>query len=406
MTEAMKGPQEMTRSHSALPKLVAAFVAFATIECGSSGPASAQPPFYDAPASALAGAPGTLIRQEPSSRAPEGATAYRVLYRSTGLKGEPIAVSGTIVVPAGPRPPGGWPIVAWAHPTSGIELICAPSLAVFKFEQIQGLRTMVRQGYVVTATDYPGLGTPGPHPYLVGVSEGRAVLDSARAAENLVGESGASVALWGHSQGGQAVLYAGLLAHSYAPDLHLVGIAAAAPATDIGTLMQDDEASPGGKNLLAMTLWSWSRVFGAPLQSVVDPAAMPTINKLAASCLESPIDMRPRRRDAMALQKRFLAVSNLTAIEPWRTLLAQNTIGVLPPSIPIFIAQGEKDQTVQPQVTRDYVGRLCAAHSRVSLMIMPDVGHGAAAMKSALTAVGWIADRFAGAPAPDDCPRG
>jgi acetyl esterase/lipase len=379
--------------------------ALAAIWLAAAAPAAtAQTTFYDPPASALPGLPGTLIASEPSSRAPEGAKAWRVLYRSTGLKGEPIAVSGTIVVPTGPPPPGGWPIVAWAHPTSGIVPICAPSLAVFKFEQIQGLRTMVRNGYVVAATDYPGLGTAGPHPYLVGVSEGRAVLDSVRAAEHLVGESGAPVALWGHSQGGQAVLYAALLAHSYAPDLHLVGVAAAAPATDIGTLMQDDEGTPGGKNLLAMTLWSWSRVYGAPMDSLIDPAALPTIDRLAQSCLESPVDMRPRKRDAMALQKRFLAVSDPTAVEPWRSLLARNTIGTLPPSIPVFIAQGEADQTVRPQVTRDYVSRLCAAGSRVSLMFMPGVGHGTAAMKSALTAIGWMSDRFAGAPAPSDCP--
>jgi len=384
-----------------LGRLLAVMACIATV----APPASAQTEFYQAAPSDLPGRPGTLIRQEPSSRAPLGATAYRVLYRSTGLNGEPIAVSGTVIVPAGPRPPGGWPVVAWAHPTSGIVSICAPSLAVFKFEQIQGLRDMLRHGYVVTATDYPGLGTPGPHPYLVGVSEGRAVLDSVRAAENLVGESGAPVALWGHSQGGQAVLYAGLLAGRYAPDLNLVGVAAAAPATDIGTLMQDDESSGGGKNLLAMTLWSWAQVYGAPMDAVVDPAALPTIDRLARSCLESPVDIRPRKRDANALQRHFLAVSNLTQIEPWRSLLAQNTIGTLPPSLPIFIAQGEDDRTVQPQVTRDYVARLCAAHSRVTTLYMPGVGHGTAAMKSTLTAVGWIADRFAGAPVPDDCPR-
>jgi acetyl esterase/lipase len=384
-----------------LGRLLAVIVSIAT----AAPPAFAQTDFYQAAPSDLPGRAGTLIRQEPSTRAPLGATAYRVLYRSTGLNGEPIAVSGTVIVPAGPKPPGGWPVVAWAHPTSGIVPICAPSLAVFKFEQIQGLRDMLRHGYVVTATDYPGLGTPGPHPYLVGVSEGRAVLDSVRAAENLVGESGAPAALWGHSQGGQAVLYAGLLAARYAPDLHLVGVAAAAPATDIGTLMQDDESTGGGKNLLAMTLWSWAHVYGAPMDAVVDPAALPTINRLAQSCLESPVDIRPRKRDANALQRRFLSVDNLTQIEPWRTLLARNTIGTLPPSLPIFIAQGEDDQTVRPQVTQSFVSRLCAAGSRVSLMLMPGVGHGAAAMKSTLAAVDWMADRFAGDPPPNDCPR-
>jgi len=265
---------------------------------------------------------------------------------------------------------------------------------------------MLARGYVVVATDYPGLGTPGIHPYLIVESEGRAVLDSLRAARELAGTAASSrVGLWGHSQGGHAALYAALLAKGYAPELDLAGVAVAAPATGLGALMRDDLPTPGGKNLLAMTLWSWSRVFNVSLENVVDPAAMPTINALANVCLESPIDLEPRRRAGAALQKRFLLVNNLTELEPWRTLLAENTIGPLPPSIPVFIAQGAADQTVAPPVTQAYMKELCAAGSRVRMLVLPGVGHGAIAMKSALSAVAWIANRFAGAPAENDCPE-
>jgi Secretory lipase len=193
---------------------------------------SAQTPFYHAPRSLLAGQPGTLVRQEPIDGAPLGAAAYRVLYRSTGLKGEPIFVSGVVVAPQGDPPPGGRPIVAWAHPTSGITPRCAPSLAIFLFQQIQGLRSFVERGYVVAATDYPGLGTPGPHPYLVGDSEARAVIDAVRVAGTMRGVGGGKrFTVWGHSQGGQAALFAGLIAKAYAPELTLLGVAAAAPAT-------------------------------------------------------------------------------------------------------------------------------------------------------------------------------
>jgi len=373
--------------------------------CASAQSAMARDAFYQTSPADLVGPPGSVIREEVTDDDRNGATDYRVLYRSIGLHGEPIAVSGTIIVPVGPAPAGGRPIVAWAHPTSGLVPQCGPSLAVFRFQQIMGLRDMVRRGYIVTATDYPGLGAGGPHPYLVGVSEGRAVLDSVRAARNLTGEEGVEVALWGHSQGGQAVLYAGLLAASYAPELHLVGVAAAAPATELGVLMRDDESSPGGKNLLAMTLWSWSRVYGAPLDKIVDPAALPAVDRLAGICLESPIDIRPRREVSRALEQRFLSVPDLTSIEPLRSLLAKNTIGTLPPGIPILLAQGDADTVIRPAVTRDYMGKLCAAGSRVTFMAMAGIGHGTAAMKSALAAVAWIADRFAGAPAPDDCPK-
>jgi len=367
----------------------------------------AEADFYQASEQVIPGRPGTLIRQEPMRGAPLGAKAYRVLYRSTGLKGEPIAVSGVVIVPSGAAPVGGRPIVAWAHPTTGIVPRCAPSLAIFIFQQIQGLRDMVRRGYIVAATDYPGLGTPGPHPYLVGTSEGRAVLDTLRAARELAGTAASSrVGIWGHSQGGQAALFAGLLAKEYAPELDLAGVAVAAPATELGTLMRDDLPTPGGKNLLGMTLWSWSRVFRVSLENVVDPAAMPIVNALAHVCLESPIDLEPRRRAGAALQKRFLLVDNLTGIEPWRTLLAENTIGPLPPSIPVLIAQGSADKIVDPPVTQAYMKELCAAGSRVRMLILPGVGHGAIAMKSALKAVAWMANRFEGSPAENDCPGG
>jgi dipeptidyl aminopeptidase/acylaminoacyl peptidase len=151
-----------------------------------------------------------VIRDEPMLGAAAGASAHRVLYRSTALDGRPIAVSGVIIIPAGQPPAGGWPIVPWAHPTIGIVERCAPSLAIFIFQQITGSRPLLGQGYAIAATDYPGLGTPGPHPYLVGESEARAVIDSVRAARSFPGTGNSNhYAVWGHSQGGQASLFTG-----------------------------------------------------------------------------------------------------------------------------------------------------------------------------------------------------
>lgn len=368
--------------------------------------ASAQTAFYDAPESLLAGAPGTVVRQEPMDGAPLAASAYRVLYRSTGPGGRPILVSGVVIVPQGAPPPGGRPIVAWAHPTSGIVPRCAPSLAIFLFQQIQGLRSMIARGFVVAATDYPGLGTPGPHPYLVGESEGRAVIDIVRAARFLprVGE-GKDFTVWGHSQGGQAVLFAGMMASAYAPELRLLGVAAAAPATDLATLMSDDIKSVGGKNITAMTLWSWHRVYGAAIDKVVDPRAMPAIDRLAQECIEGPFDLIVRQRTERPLEQYFLTVQDPTRAEPWRSLLEQNSPGALSPGIPVFLAQGTKDQIIRPAVTQAYLDRLCKAGSKVRMVILPGIGHGRAAQASTMAAVNWMTDRFAGKKPPDDCVR-
>jgi acetyl esterase/lipase len=383
-------------------KLVLAALLLALSVCANA--VSAQTSFYDAPRSLLAGGPGTLVRQQPIDGAPLGASAYRVLYRSTGLKDEPIFVSGVIIVPQGDPPPGGRPIVAWAHPTSGVTPRCAPSLAIFLFQQIQGLRSFVERGYVVAATDYPGLGTPETHPYLVGDSEARAVIDSVRVAGSMPGAGdGKRFTVWGHSQGGQAALFTGLIAKSYAPELTLLGVAAAAPATDLVTLMDDDINSVGGKNITAMTLWSWHRVYDAPISKIVDPRAIPVMDRLAHECIEGPFDLVVRQRTEKPLEKYFLTVEGPASVEPWHSLLEKNTPGALPPGIPVFLAQGTTDQIIRPDVTRDYMGKLCKAGSKVRMLVMPNIGHGRAAQASTMQAVNWITDRFADEEPPNDC---
>jgi Secretory lipase len=199
----------------------------------------------------IAGKRGSIIRVWPlEGGGPGGGDAFRILYRSTGLNGEPIAVSGAIFIPPGPAPALGRHVIAWAHPTSGVVEACAPSLMPDVSGMIWGLEDMLAQGYVVVATDYPGLGVPGQiHPYLIGVSEGRAVLDSVRAARAAARGRLQSFRGMGHSQGGHAALYTGELAASYAPELKLVGVAAAAPATYLAELFEADKSTSTGKEL-------------------------------------------------------------------------------------------------------------------------------------------------------------
>ncbi|MGA8323454.1 MAG: alpha/beta fold hydrolase [Xanthobacteraceae bacterium] len=367
-------------------------------------PAAAQSAFYQATDSEISGPVGSLIRKEPRVGAPAGATAYKVLYRSTKPDGTPIAVSGIVIVPAGQAPAGGWPIVAWAHPTTGVVSHCAPSLALFVFQQIAGSRRLLENGYAIAATDYPGLGTPGPHPYLVGDSEAHAVIDSVRAARSFPGlENSTRYTVWGHSQGGQAALFTGMIAKAYGPELQLVGVAAAAPATDLAALMTDDLNTAGGRNLTAMTMWSWARVFNAPINEVVEPAAMATVNALANECIEGAFDLYVREKMSAPLATAFLSVKNPATIEPWKSLLAQNTAGDLPPDIPLFLSQGLSDGLVRPAVTQAYKVRLCKAGSKVKMLLMPGVSHGFIGYDSADAAADWMADRFQGYTPPSDC---
>jgi acetyl esterase/lipase len=263
---------------------------------------------------------------------------------------------------------------------------------------------MLDRDYVVAATDYPGLGTPEVHPYLVGTSEAHAVLDSVRAARAIPeAAAGTQFAVWGHSQGGQAALFTGLEAAGYAPELKLVGVAAAAPATDLGALTTDDLGTGGGNNITAMTLWSWARVYGAPMDNVVRLQAEPVIDRLAKLCIERWFDMFTRRGPTQALEKSFLRVHNLADEEPWRRLLEENSSGPLPADMPVFLAQGSADGLVRPAITEAYRARLCRNGNRVEFVLMPGVGHAFIARDVAGAAVAWMAARFAGEPAPMNC---
>ncbi len=360
--------------------------------------------FYNATAAELRGRPGTVIRAESFPGAPSGATAHKVLYRSTGLRGEPIAVSGVIVVPSGPVPAGGRPVVAWAHGTTGVARKCAPSLNPHSLTWIPGLSELLARGYVVAATDYPGLGTAGTHPYLVGESEGRAVLDSVRAARDFdAANASGRFAVWGHSQGGHAALFAGQLARSYAPELRLAGIAAAAPATDLGALFKADVRSPVGKVLGAFALWSWSRVFNLPLDAVVLERVRLVLDRVASLCNDSPRQVFSILFVSQAFEREgFLAV-DVTQVEPWRGIMRANTPDAMPANVPLLLVQGTADRVVRPAITDSYLRFNCARGTRVQYTQIPGGDHNASAKRGAASAVAWISERFAGQPAPNDC---
>ncbi|WP_265519833.1 lipase family protein [Nitratireductor luteus] len=353
----------------------------------------------------LADASGKILRVEPLAGAPEGAQAWRILYRSAAPDGTPIAVSGTVYAPNDSTGKDPRPVVAWAHPTTGVATQCAPSLFRNPVERIAGLKAFLDHGFVVAATDYPGLGTPGPHPYLVGASEGRSVLDSVRAAANLPeANAGRAFAVWGHSQGGHAALFTGQLAKAYAPDLRLVGVAAAAPATSLATLLHDDMALKAGKVLTSFSLWSWNRFYGAPLDAVLIPSAKHAVDRVAAGCIESRLQGIVVGLRERVLQHGFLK-ADLTTTEPWKSLIAENTPAPDTGGVPLFLAQGSADTIVDPQLTVDYAQAVCRKGLAVYLDWQEGVTHDLIGAKSADQAAVWLAERFAGTRAPDNCAK-
>ncbi|GCD92387.1 alpha/beta fold hydrolase [Embleya hyalina] len=203
--------------------------------------------FYVPPVPLPPGEYGDVIRSRPLT----GVAALRsashnelVLYRSEAVDGTPIAVSGIVALPPTPVPDGGYPLIGWAHGTLGLGDKCAPSrdneeiaAELPEHHEINQsphvlLNALLEAGWAVAMTDYEGMGTPGPHPFLLGRSEAHGVLDLARAARRLYPVISDRFALVGHSQGGQGALFAAHHADRI-PEFTLLGVAALAPASHI-----------------------------------------------------------------------------------------------------------------------------------------------------------------------------
>jgi uncharacterized membrane protein HdeD (DUF308 family)/pimeloyl-ACP methyl ester carboxylesterase len=363
--------------------------------------------FYTAPAPLPSGPPGTIIRSEVIDGFHAGATGYRVLYKSIGYDGKPTAVSGFIVVPDGPPPGQGRRILAYTHGTVGVASNCAPSLVKNEDSQplfVEGGAAFLAGGYVIAASDYQGLGTPDPHPYLVGASEAMNALDIVRVAHHLAqAHAGTRFAVWGHSQGGHAALFTGQLAGTYAPELHLLGVAAGGPVPNIVDLFRVNIKTTIGKVLIAMALQSWQRVYhDAHLDQIVTPAARPIVARIARNCLYSKSQILGSIPGALALGLSFLH-SPLWETEPWKTIAAANSPGAVATKAPILIVQGDADTIVAPEVTERLVRTLCQKGETVDLRLYRGVGHLMTGHEAAPAVLQWINDRFAGKPPPTTC---
>jgi pimeloyl-ACP methyl ester carboxylesterase len=380
--------------------LVLAFVVFAE---------NVQPDepgnFYAAPSPLPDGPPGTIIRREVIDGFHPGSTAYRVLYTSTGYDGRPTAVSGLIVVPDDEPPAQGRRVVAYTHGTVGVASRCGPSLVAGPQQPLffEGGAALLDAGYVVAAPDYQGLGTRGPHPYLVGESEAKNTLDAVRAARNLPeADASRDYAVWGHSQGGHAALFTGQEAAGYAPELRMHGVAAGGPVPNLVDLFAVNIKTNPGKILIAMALRSWAQVYGADLGQIVTRAARPSVAAIARNCLYNQKQILASVPNALVLGLTFLRVPPWE-VEPWKSILDENTPGAARIGAPVLIVQGEADGIVAPDVTRRLADELCANGERMSLHLDPGVGHLETGHEAAPAVADWIAARFAGKAAPTTC---
>jgi alpha-beta hydrolase superfamily lysophospholipase len=364
------------------------------------GAALARPAFYDPPS--LAGsAPGALLREAAFDgyMLPSGARAIRILYHSLSAAGRDVATSAVVLIPAGRPPAGGWPVIAWAHGTTGVARQCAPSLQKDLVYGDEGLMPMVRAGFAVVATDYHGLGTPGPHEYVNKIAQARDVIYSIPAARKAVPSLSRQWAAVGHSQGGVAMWGVAEL-ESTLRDPDYLGAVSVAGAGDLrvglGRMASSGDAAAFYLAYMAYAIHARTPEFHASDMLVGNALARyPAATTKGcwyyayASFLGDhggPVLKAGWERTAGA--ERFFA---------------ENVMGEQPMRRPFLVLAGEGDRTVAIEGVRGTVEQACAAGNPVAFRSYPKLDHDETMQQATPDILDWIRDRIAGRPVTGEC---
>lgn len=361
---------------------------------------NALQPFYNTADLSTSGPLGQVVRSEPLGVSVKNGSALRILYRTQRANGSITFASGMIFIPNNSAAGTPRPVVAWAHGTVGMGDQCAPSRTADPVSNISWVSEMLSRGWVVTATDYAGLGTPGTEGYLVGGDEARDVLNSVRALKYIPSaQAGSTFAVWGHSQGGHSALFTAAQASSYAPDLHLVGTVASAPAAELVALL--GEAPDALEWAIGPeVLTSWPTTY--PNLNVASITTSNTYNnykKIANKCIV-PAALEGAVRSS--LNQQFFK-TNLVDSPSWLAAAQAETAPTLSPSQPLMVAESLNDKVVLPNTTALYMKQACRAGSNLTSLWLADVGHIQLANVIAPQVISWIGDRFAGQPATSTC---
>ena len=315
-----------------------------------------------------------------------------------------MTVASAIVMIAADAPAGPRPVVAWMHGTTGVVPGCAPSLLPDPFANVPALRELLAEGWIYVGTDYAGLGTAGPHPYLIGAGEARSALDAVRAARQLTGlEVGDRTLAWGHSQGGHAALWSAIEAPRYASDIPLAGIAALAPASDVPALFETQQSTLVGRIISSFVLRAYGETYAdVVFGDYVRPWLLPLAHDMARRCLSG-------RGGLLSVAEAIAAGGTIFAVPPATGALGSHMRGNVPDQRmpePLLIAQGLDDELVPADTQARFVRRICDAGQALEYRRYAGRSHlSLVAPDSPLIAdlMRWSRSMLAGDAAPPGC---
>jgi len=371
------------------------------VEVRSSIQQSKLQPFYNTQGLSANGPLGQVVRQEPLGVKLAGGSGVRILYRTQRADGSYTFSSGMVFIPNNDNAGSPRPIVAWAHGTLGMGDACAPSRTSDPVSNIAWVNTMMAKGWVVTATDYAGFGTPGTDGYLVGGDEAHDVLNSVRATRNLAGSDTATTfAIWGHSQGGNSALFSANQAASYAPELHLVGTVASAPAAELLPLLNEQYGTVADWVIGPLIATSWPAAnSNLNANDIMTADGRNNYQRIANHCIARATIAGLIRN---VLGQKFFS-TNPVDVPAWRTMAQQQSAPILTPTQPLLVVESKTDKVVLPNTTALYIQTACQAGSNLSSLWLNNVAHQNIPAASANNVISWIGARFAGQANSSSC---
>lgn len=411
--------------------------------------AAAQPalaPFYQELSQILpSGKLGQIVKQEKISTTVKGAQAWRIAYISSDVAERPTISTGLVIAPIGPTPKEGRPVLAWAHGTTGAAQNCGPSQVTnpavplnqyflvggnsWTDYGIPNLEEFIKEGYVLVATDYQGLGGGGKHQYAVAGSNGRDLINSARAAISMK-ETGASkkTIFYGWSQGGGATIAAASLKDylakkgSVADELQILGFVAMAP-DDVAAMIPSVPKDQAGADKVmyefintfsdnvfnfahfTMNIWGTQAAYpNLKLSDVFSDQGAKVIDQIISNkCMHVVSDTLSY---TYGTQYKSLLRDKLTNTMAWVKAFIDGSVLPVKPIAPVVIYWGTKDTAVPPVMHELYQKQMCALGGNIERIQLPgEQTHFSTPGISAPMYLAWVKDRVAGKPLKNACPK-
>ncbi|WHT15691.1 lipase family protein [Crossiella sp. CA-258035] len=344
-------------------------------------------------------APGTVLRAERFTgwRLPPGASGTRIVYDSRSAAGTPVAASAAVLTPAGQPPDGGWPVVAWAHGTSGVARQCAPSLMKDLYYP-EVMAEWLGRGYAVVAADYSGLGAGDGHEYLTLAANAQDVRYAVAAARRAVPELGARWVAVGHSQGGQTVW--GVARQEVTePTGGFLGAVALAPVTPYDRLQERVADNPGQGQYLAYVASAIALQHKdfSPADMLSEAGLRDYGKYLREGCWGYG------RAVSGTATSRELLRPNWSAHPAARAFIEGNRYSGGALAGPILVVAGASDVDVAADTVAEEARKQCGQGTAVTYRVFPG-GHDGVLGESSAEQERWVRERFAGVAATRACP--